>query len=504
MSDYSNFKVMVANRGEIALRIMRSCRELGMPTVAIFSEPDEQALHARYADEGVCVGPADANQSYLNMDAILDAARKTGAKAIHPGYGFLSENSDFAQAVENAGLLFIGPRPETVALTGDKLAARRIARETGLPVLPGPDEPLEHGPLQPLLESQIVFPVLIKAVAGGGGRGIRLANDPSELENMIAAARKEAQASFGNDEVYLEPLVLGARHIEVQILGDGNGHVLCLGERECSIQRRRQKLIEEAPASHLPDRLRLAFHEDALKLATMLNYRGLGTIEFLLDKNGEYFFIEVNPRIQVEHPVTEMVTGIDLVREQLILAVTGKLRLSQQEIVQRGAAIEARVLAEDTADGFLPATGEISHMLLPGGLGVRVDSSLYLGMPITANYDSLLAKVIVWDENRVQALARMKRTLQEFQIGGVPTDLAFLQQIVNSSSFRSGRTDTTYLDHFLPSQGAENDFIEKDLAVAIALLASQNSSNEKIQDETPETNRLWRFAAWREQMGILP
>lgn len=504
MSDFSHFKVMVANRGEIALRIMRSCRELGMPTVSIFSEADEQALHTRYADEMVFVGPADASKSYLNIEAILDAARKTGVKAIHPGYGFLSENSDFAQAVEDAGLIFIGPRPQTVALTGDKLTARRVARETGLPVLPGPDEPLTHGPIQPWLESKIVFPVLIKAVAGGGGRGIRLANDPTELEDMIAAARKEAQASFGNDEVYLEPLVLGARHIEVQIIGDGDGNVICLGERECSIQRRRQKLIEEAPAFHLPEHLKLAFHEDALKLARKLNYRGLGTIEFLLNKNGEYYFIEVNPRIQVEHPVTEMVTGVDLVREQLILAVTGKLRLAQQDIVQRGSAIEARVLAEDTSQGFLPATGEISHLLLPGGSGVRVDSSLYLGMPITADYDSLLAKVIVWDENRGRALARMKRALLEFQIGGVPTDLAFLQQIVNSSSFRSGRTDTTYLDHFLPAQESENEFIEKDLAVAIAILASQNSSAGSVQEEKSVTNRFWKYAAWREQMRILP
>jgi len=504
MSDYGGFKVLVANRGEIALRIMRSCRELGMPTVAIYSEPDEQALHTRYADELVCVGPANSAQSYLNMDAILAAARKTGAKAIHPGYGFLSENSDFVQAVEDAGLVFIGPRPETVALTGDKLAARRMARETGLPVLPGPDEPLDHGPIQPLLEGQIVFPVLIKAVAGGGGRGIRLANNSTELEDMVSAARKEAQASFGNDEVYLEPLVLGARHIEVQIIGDGNGNVICLGERECSIQRRRQKLIEEAPASHLPEHLRLAFQEDALKLARRLNYRGLGTIEFLLDKNGEYFFIEVNPRIQVEHPVTEMVTGIDLVREQLILAVTGKLRINQKGIVIHGSAIEARVLAEDTNNGFLPATGEISHLLMPGGMGVRVDTSLYLGMPIDANYDSLLAKVIVWDENRGRALGRMKRALQEFQIGGVPTDLAFLQQIVTSSSFRSGRTDTTYLDHFLPLQGMENELIEKDLVVAIALLANQNSSNGVIQEELTDSNSFWKFAAWREQMGILP
>lgn len=500
MSPYSSFKVMVANRGEIALRILRSCRELGMPSVAVYSEVDEQALHARYADEAVCIGPADAASSYLNMSTIIDAALKTGVRAIHPGYGFLAENPDFAQAVENAGLIFIGPRPETVALTGDKLAARRMAREAGLPVLPGPDEPLMHGPIEPTLSSQVVFPVLIKAVAGGGGRGIRLANDSAELDLMIAAARKEAMAAFGNDDVYLEPLVQGARHIEVQIIGDGEGNVLCLGERECSIQRRRQKLIEEAPAPRLPEPLRKAFHANAVKLVEQLKYRGLGTVEFLLDKNGEYYFIEINPRIQVEHPVTEMVTGIDLVREQLILAASGKLNLSAFDILPRGAAIEARILAEDGSQGFLPATGEITHLLLPGGQGVRVDSGLYLGMPVTADYDSLLAKVIVWDENRTRAVARMKRALIEFQVGGVPTDLDFLQQIVNSSSFKSGRTDTTYLDHFTPPQNVENESIEQDLAVAIAILANQETKHAEVSSNCVETTANWKYSAWREQM----
>lgn len=500
MSPYSNFKVLVANRGEIALRVLRSCRELGMPSVAVFSEVDEQALHARYADEAICIGPADAADSYLNIAAVINAAEKTGARAIHPGYGFLAENPDFARAVEDAGMIFIGPRPETVALTGDKLAARRIAREAGLPVLPGPDEPLTHGPMEAQFASQVVFPVLIKAVAGGGGRGIRLANDTDELETMIAAARKEALAAFGNDEVYLEPLVQGARHIEVQIIGDGAGNVLCLGERECSIQRRRQKLIEEAPAPRLPDALRGAFHEHAVKLVEKLKYRGLGTVEFLLDKNGEFYFIEINPRIQVEHPVTEMVTGIDLVREQLILAASGKLSLSPLDIFPRGAAIEARVLAEDASQGFLPATGEITHLLLPGGQGVRVDSSLYLGMPVSADYDSLLAKVVVWDENRARAVTRMKRALLEFQVGGVPTDLEFLQQIVNSSSFKAGRTDTTYLDHFTPTQNADNEAIEQELAVAVAILASQETNHTEHASNCDDTQNTWKYSAWREQM----
>ncbi len=501
MNDTANFKVLVANRGEIALRVLRACRELGMPSVAVYSEADEQALHSRYADEAVCVGPADAASSYLNMEAILAAAKKTGACAIHPGYGFLSENSEFARAVEDAGMIFIGPRPETVALTGDKLAARRIAREAGLPVLPGPDQPLEHGPIEPQMARQVVFPVLIKAVAGGGGRGICLPDNPTELESMIAAARLEAQAAFGNDAVYLEPLVQGARHIEVQILGDGAGNVVCLGERECSIQRRRQKLIEEAPAPRLPENLRLAFHENAIQLVKRLNYRGLGTVEFLLDKNGAFYFIEVNPRVQVEHPVTEMVTGVDLVREQLLLAVNGKLNLPTSGLIVRGSAIEARILAEDASQSFLPATGEVTHLLFPAGPGVRVDSSLYLGMRVTADYDSLLAKVVVWDESRSRALARMKRALSEFQIGGVPTDLEFLQQIVDSSSFKSGRTDTTYLDHFTPPQSAENELIEQDVAMAVAILASQEVQNQARQANNSASENYWKYAAWREQMG---
>lgn len=498
MSPYSTFKVLVANRGEIALRILRSCREQGMPSVAVFSDEDEQSLHVRYADEAIHIGPTDAAGSYMNMDAVIKAALQCGARAIHPGYGFLSENAEFARAVEEAGMIFIGPTPETVALTGDKLAARRVARDAGLPVLPGPDEPLNDGAIDSQLASQVVFPVLIKAVTGGGGRGIRLANDAEELARMIEAARKEALAAFGNDSVYFEPLVHGARHIEVQVIGDGEGRILCLGERECSIQRRRQKLIEEAPAPRLPDVLRRQFHDHAIRLMERLKYRSLGTVEFLLDKNGNLFFIEVNPRIQVEHPVTEMVMGVDLVREQLILAASGKLTLSAIDILPRGAAIEARVLAEDADLGFLPATGEIVHLLLPGGQGVRVDAGLYLGMPVTASYDSLLAKVIVWDENRSKAVERMKRALEEFQIGGVPTDLGFLQQIVSSRSFRTGRTDTTYLDHFSPSDAALIEAIQLDLAAAVAMLAN-NATRSEIS-VTRESGNLWKNVAWREQL----
>jgi len=494
-------KILVANRGEIAVRILRACRELGHASVAIYSDADQDALHTRYADEAVRIGPANAAQSYLNINRVLEAALKVGADAIHPGYGFLSENSEFAEAVEMEGLIFIGPRPDTIALTGDKLAARRIARAAGLPVLPGPDQPITDEIPAELADS-VQYPVLIKAVSGGGGRGIRLAHNLHEMERMVQAARKEAQAAFGDDTVYLEPLVRKARHIEVQILGDGKGNTLCFGERECSIQRRRQKLIEEAPAPGLHPVLRHRLYDAALKLARKLNYRSLGTIEFLLDDKGHFYFIEVNPRIQVEHPVTEMVTNIDLVTAQIRLATEQKLPYRQDQIAARGWAIEARVLAEDPEQGFLPATGEITYMHQPSGPGVRLDSALFMGAPVSVDYDSLLAKVIVWGEDRERAIARLQQALREFQINGIPTTLDFIAQIVNSESFRDGRTDTTYLDTFQPERNEdEGVLIEKEVAVSAALLVHNHSENQNGGPKQPEMN-MWQMAAWREQMGI--
>ncbi len=493
-------KVLVANRGEIAVRILRACRELGFASVAVYSDADEEALHTRYADEAVCIGPAAASESYLNMQAVLGAAKSSGAEAIHPGYGFLSENTAFAQAVEEAGLVFIGPRPETIALTGDKLAARKAAREAGLPVLPGPDVPIsEEIPVD--ISNGITFPVLIKAVAGGGGRGIRLARDREELDRMVQAARQEAQAAFGDDTVYLEPLVQQARHIEVQILGDGEGNILCLGERECSIQRRRQKLIEESPAPGLTESARQYLYDSAYRLASCLQYRSLGTVEFLLDVNGQFHFIEVNPRIQVVHPVTEMVTGLDLVSQQLQLAAGLPLRYAQEEITARGWAIEGRVLAEDPDAGFLPATGTVNYLKEPGGPGVRVDSALYLGMQVLADYDSLLAKVICWGEDRNSATQRLRRALDEFQIGGIPTDLEFLSQVVDSQNFISGRADTTYLDHFqFPSREGKEP-LEREMALATAMLAHQASlkAGQNGQNCSNQSSP-WLTSAWREQM----
>jgi acetyl-CoA carboxylase biotin carboxylase subunit len=491
-------KVLVANRGEIALRVMRTCRELGFPCVAVYSDADKDSLPVRYADESVYLGPTQASESYLNIPAVIEAARKSGAEAIHPGYGFLSENENFARAVEEAGMIFIGPRPETIALTGDKLAAKRVALEAGLPILPGKDVPVDKI-LTADLSKGVTFPVLIKAVSGGGGRGIRLARSAEEMEQMVIAARQEAQAAFGDDTVYLEPLVLNARHIEVQILGDGEGHILYLGERECSIQRRRQKLIEEAPAPGLSLSLRHHLFDAALKLAEALNYRSLGTVEFLLDPQGRFYFIEVNPRIQVEHPVTEMVTGIDLVKAQLLLAAEGKLHYTQEQIRMNGWAIEARVLAEDASMDFMPVTGEVAYLHEPGGFGVRLDSALYAGMPVTVNYDSLLAKVIAWGEDRPSAIQRLRRALGELQIGGVPTDTDFLSQVIESEIFTVGRADTTYLEGFQPAAAEAEDPLNEEVAVVAALLAHR-AQNRQTQVEKTDNGSMWRAAAWREQM----
>lgn len=487
-------RVLVANRGEIAVRILRACREMGLPSVAVFTDVDESALHLRYADEAILIG--DKGQ-YLSIEKILEAARVSGATAIHPGYGFLAENPDFAQAVEAQGLTFIGPRPETVAMMGDKLAARRFSRKTGLPVIAGTDEPLpQQFPLE--MARKIIYPVLVKAAVGGGGRGIRLARSPEELPGMVEAARREAKAAFSDDTVFLESLVQQARHIEVQILGDGEGNVACLGERECSIQRRRQKLIEEAPASGLSQELRHQIHEAALKLGRALRFRSLGTVEFLLDREDQFYFIEVNPRIQVEHPVTELVTGLDLVKAQISIALGEPMRPYPQTILPRGAAIEARILAEDTQEGFLPSTGQVLYLKEPGGPGIRVDSALYQGMSVGADYDSLLAKVIAWGEDRPAAIQRLRRALNEFQIGGLSTDIDFILQIIESPQFVSGDITTTYLETFQPIPPSTEPGLERDLALAAAMFAHQQR-NPTTAFEVGQGSD-WQRIAWKEQM----
>jgi len=487
-------KILIANRGEIALRILRTCREMGIPTVAIFTNTDELALHVRYADEAVCIGDRSA---YLNSEKIIAAAKKTHATMVHPGYGFLSENAAFCRAVEANGMIFIGPRPETIDLLGDKLASREAAQRAGLPVLPGSDRPLpKEFPVE--LAIQVDYPILVKAAAGGGGRGIRLARSSDELPEVIQLARQEALAAFGDDSVFLESMVQQARHIEVQIIGDGNGKVVCLGERECSIQRRHQKLIEESPAPNLPAVTKTRLYQAAQQLGSSLRYRGLGTVEFLFDKQNQFHFIEVNPRIQVEHPVTEMVTGLDLVKEQLMLAMGNSLTIEPKDVEFHGAAIEARILAEDPSCDFLPSTGQINYLREPGGIGIRLDSALYQGIEVTADYDSLLAKVIAWGENRSTAIQRLHRALDELQIGGISTDLEFLKQIITSPKFIEGDVDTTYLEEVNLPQPNQNLELEKEIALAAALFAQQQRES-RIEPQM-QNSSTWQQTAWSEQM----
>jgi acetyl-CoA carboxylase biotin carboxylase subunit len=492
-------KILIANRGEIAIRIIRACRDLGYNSVAVYSDGDRDALHTRYADEAAYIGPTPASQSYLNIESILAAAAKTGAQAIHPGYGFLSENPEFAHRVEQAGLIFIGPSPQTIAQTGDKMIARRIAHEAGVPVLPGMELDGKSGRSIPEIRKRIGFPALIKALSGGGGRGIRIARNEEELNQNIKSASQEARLAFGSEDVYIEKFIRPARHVEVQILGDGKGNVLVLGERECSIQRRHQKLIEESPAPGLGAEQREVLYDAARRVAQALQYRSLGTIEFLMDEKYQFYFIEGNPRIQVEHPITEMVTGIDLVNAQLLLAASGCLTLRQEQIHTHGTAIEARVIAEDPSQSFMPTTGRITYLREPNGSGVRVDSALYQGMYVSTDYDSLVAKLIVWGEDRATAIRRMIGALEDFQIVGVTTDLSYLREVVRSEVFLSAEMDTLFLEGFQPQEQPDLQALKKEIALA-ATLFIHKTLRQKPRAASPTASQ-WRAIGWREQMS---
>ena len=447
-------KVLIANRGEIALRIQRACRELGIPTVAVHSTADTDAMHVRLADESVCIGPPSARDSYLNIPAILSAAAVTGADAIHPGYGFLSENADFAQAVEDAGLVFVGPRSETIRLMGDKAQARSTAAASGIPTVPGTKQRIESSAEAASRADEIGFPLLIKAAAGGGGRGIRVAQDRHALPALFDQAAAEARTAFGDAGLYLERLIPRARHIEVQVLGDGQRSIH-LFERDCSIQRRRQKLWEEAPSINLPDATRQSLCGAAVRLAEVVGYRGAGTVEFLCDEAGDaFYFIEMNTRIQVEHPTTEMVTGVDLVRAMIRIAAGEPLPLSQADVSLRGHAIECRLNAEDPARNFMPSPGEITRLNVPGGPGIRFDTALFQGYVVPPFYDSLLAKLIVWDETRDAALVRMRRALAELVIEGVATTAPLLAALARDPEVAAGRIHTAWLETWLAQHPA--------------------------------------------------
>lgn len=438
-------KVLVANRGEIAVRVIRACKELGIKTVAVYSTADRESLHVRLADEAVCIGPPPAKQSYLNIPNIIAAAQTTGAEAIHPGYGFLAENAYFAELCATNDIKFIGPRAEAIEIMGDKIRAKETVKRAGVPLVPGSGGAVKSYEEAVKIADEIGYPVMIKASAGGGGRGMRLAHSPEDLKEALKTARMEAGAAFGNDEVYIEKYIEEPRHIEIQVLGDEHGNIVHLGERDCSLQRRNQKLLEEAPSVFVDEELRHKMGMTAVKAAREVGYFSAGTIEFLVDKNKNFYFIEMNTRIQVEHPVTEMVTGIDLVKEQIKIAAGEALSFNQEDIKMNGWAIECRINAEDPFNEFAPSPGAVTRYIVPGGLGVRVDSSVYPGYVIPPYYDSMVAKLIVWGKDRSEAILRMKRALQEFDIEGVKTTIPFHLKVLDNAFYRRGEVYTNFI-----------------------------------------------------------
>jgi acetyl-CoA carboxylase biotin carboxylase subunit len=442
-------KVLIANRGEIAVRIIRACRELGIKTVAVFSKADADSLHVRYADEAFCIGPADSASSYRNIANILSAAEITDAEAIHPGYGFLAEDANFAEVCSSVGIRFIGPTPENIRLMGDKARAREAAHRAGVPVLPGSPGPLRDEKEALKLAQKIGFPVILKAAAGGGGRGMRVIHTEASLGNAFHQAQSEAMASFGSGEIYIEKYVVDPRHIEIQVLADERGAAVHLGERECSIQRRHQKILEEAPSAVLTEKIRKRMGEAAIDLVKAARYRNAGTVEFLIDKDLKFYFIEMNTRVQVEHPVTEAITGIDIVKEQIRLAAGDSLDMKQRDILFVGHAIECRINAEDP-DTFLPSPGRVTRFDLPGGPGVRVDTAVYAGYTIPPQYDSLVAKVIVHGKTRDEAIARMARALDESRIEEIKTNIPLQRKIMADPDFKRGKYTTHFLERYAP------------------------------------------------------
>ena len=442
-------RILIANRGEIAVRIFRACREMDIEPVVVYSEADREALHVQLAEHAYCIGPAPSSESYLDMDAILTVAKAAGCDAVHPGYGFLSENAEFAERCEREGIAFIGPDADIIRTMGNKAAARELMKSAGVPVVPGSDGAVEDAASGVAIAERIGCPVLIKAAAGGGGRGMRRVFDPAQFEALFEEARAEARACFGDDEMYLEKLVLNPHHIEFQIMADSFGNVVQLGERDCSIQRRGQKMIEETPARVLSAEQRRRMGDAAVAAARAAGYRNAGTIEFVLAPSGEFYFIEMNTRIQVEHPITEIVTATDLVREQIRVAAGLRLSLAQDEVDSRGHAIECRINAEDPAKGFLPAPGRVGFLHLPGGCGVRVDTGLYSGCELPPYYDSLVAKLIVWAPTRLEAIRRMRRSLEELIVEGPATNTDLLHQVMYHPQFVRGTYDTSFIDQNL-------------------------------------------------------
>ena len=451
-------RILIANRGEIALRIIRACKELGIETVAVYSDADKNALYLKHADARVCIGPAEAEDSYLNIPSIISAAEITDIEAIHPGYGFLAEDSHFAEVCESSNIVFIGPSSEVMKTMGDKIKARKVAVENKIPVIPGSDSAVENQQHALKIAHEIGYPVLIKASFGGGGRGIRVAHNDISLVNSLAIAQREAKVAFKNSSIYIEKYIERSRHVEVQIVADNYGNMIHLGERDCSIQRRHQKLLEESPSPNISNHTRDEICKAALKIARAVNYTNVGTIEFLMDEGGKYYFIEMNTRLQVEHPVTEMVTGIDIVKEQLKIACGERLNIRQKKVRSEGVAIECRINAEDPDNDFMPRAGKIAMCNVPGGRGVRVDSHIYSGYEIPPNYDSLLGKLIVHQKTREDSIACMRRALSEYRVEGIATTIPLHLRVITDPRFVNGDFNTNFIENLL----SEKELSEKE------------------------------------------
>ncbi len=488
-------KILVANRGEIALRVMRTAREMGIKTVAVFSEADRNMPFVRFADEAVCIGPAPSSQSYLRADKIIEVAKQTGADAIHPGYGFLSENAGFSRAVSDAGLIFIGPSAYSIDMMGSKIAAKQAAKKFNVPMVPGTENPIESVAEAKEIANKAGYPVLIKASAGGGGKGMRVVNNEEELESQMQMAKSEALSSFGDDAVFIEKYVASPRHIEIQLMGDQHGNYVYLFERECSIQRRHQKLIEEAPSSCLTPDIRKAMGESAVAVARSCKYHGAGTVEFLVDEALNFYFLEMNTRLQVEHCVTEMITGIDLVREQINVARGEKLSFTQDDLKINGHSLELRVCAEDPANNFLPDTGRLETYQPPKGPGVRVDDGYEQGMDIPIFYDPMIAKLVVHAPTRNEAIDRLCRAIDEYQIRGIQTTLGFGKWAVQTEPFRTGKFDTSFIaKYFKPEYLAPDD---KDIDTVAALLAAHAWETQRKPAVQQSSNGVATVSNWK-------
>jgi acetyl-CoA carboxylase biotin carboxylase subunit len=490
-------KVLIANRGEIAVRVMRACREMGIRTVAVFSEVDRASLHVRYADEAYPIGPAPSTESYLRIDRIIDVAQRCGADAVHPGYGFLAENPEFARACQQAGVVFIGPPVAAMELMGSKTASRRVLIEAGVPVVPGTDRDLESYSEVEQAAASIGFPVMLKASAGGGGKGLRLVSSPQELESAYGTARSEAQNAFNDPSVYVEKYIEHPRHVEIQILGDLHGNLVHLGERECSLQRRHQKVMEECPSPLMDDVLRGRMGETAVRVGKLAGYANAGTVEFLVDRERNFYFLETNTRLQVEHPVTEIVVGIDLVKEQLRIAAGEVLRIRQEDVEMRGAAIECRIYAEDPSNNFFPCPGTISRLQAPRGPGVRTDSGVYEGWTVPLEYDPLLAKLVAWGGDRQEAIARLRRALDEYEVFGIETTIPFFRRVLDHPAFLAGEIDTGFIDRAL-AEGTlsvqESSPDEERVALLAAALDAWQQCSKPATHEPQTRASEWKMA----------